>query len=56
MSLDDLRDDLLGDWAPDKSSVDTTAYTLIGRKLLDEFRVMIEQVHDRKIPGDIVET
>jgi hypothetical protein len=54
--LQDLKAELLGDWGPTKSSVDTTALTLIGSKLLDEFRVMIEQVYDKRVPGEIVET
>ena len=56
MNLADLKAELIGDWSPSKDSTNTTGLTLIGSKLLDEFRVMIEQVHDRKIPGEIVET
>ena len=56
MNLQDLKAELLGDWGPTKNSTNTTALTLIGSKLLDEFRVMIEQVHDENIPGEIVET
>jgi len=56
VNLADLKAELIGDWSPSKDSTNTTGLTLIGSKLLDEFRVMIEQVHDRKIPGEIVET
>jgi hypothetical protein len=56
VNLADLKAELIGDWSPSKDSTNTTGLTLIGSKLLDEFRVMIEQVHDRRIPGEIVET
>lgn len=65
MNLASLKSELLGDWdttgknvvfGNGNNSAETSSLTLIGPKLLDEFRVMIEQVHDRKIPGEIVET
>ena len=56
MNLDELKAELLGDWGPQKSSVDTTALTLIGGRLLDEFRTLIEDVVANNVRGDIVET
>lgn len=54
--LNDLKAELLGDWGPHSTSVETTALTLVGEKLLDEFEWMIRKVVAEKIPGDIVET
>ena len=65
MNLEEIRAEILGDWyekgwnvvlGNGRDSADTTALSLIGPKLLNEFRVMIEQAHDRRIPGEIVET
>lgn len=56
MNLPSLKSELLGDWGPTTSSADTTALTLIGPRLLDEFRYMIEQAHLNGVPGDVVET
>jgi O-methyltransferase len=54
VNLDKLKEQLLGDWNRDSSSVETTALTLIGPKLLDELRDMIEG--SITVPGHIVET
>lgn len=54
MNLEDLKAELLGDWNYASTSVETTALTLIGGRLLDEFRDLIERSDD--VPGDIVET
>lgn len=56
MSLDELKAELVGDWGPLADSANTTALTLIGGRLLDEFRELIEQVVVDNVPGDIMET
>lgn len=56
LSLDELKAELLGDWGPLKTSIDTSALTLIGSKLMDEFRFLIEDVELKQVPGEIVET
>lgn len=57
MNLDALKTELLGDWhglGGQATSVNTTALTLIGSRLLDEFRDITERAEE--FPGDIVET
>ena len=63
MNLDKVKEELLGDWEEKKhylvfgngpSISETTSLTLIGPRLLDEFRDLIERSQD--VPGHIVET
>lgn len=70
--LDELRESLLGDWETARmrmtptfqtqdgglviGGVATTALTMIGAKLLDEFADTIHQAVLEEIPGHIVET
>jgi len=57
LNLNSLKAELVGDWKNALStSAETTALTLIGPKLLDEFQSLIEHVVEEDIPGDIVET
>ena len=56
MNLSDLKAELLGDWGPQSTSVETTALTLIGGKLLDEFQGLIQAVVSSETRGEIVET
>ena len=70
MTLDEIKEVILGDFervalgnptfikGQDVSlfSFDTTALSMIGSKLLDEFRTMIENAVRDDIPGHIVET
>ena len=52
--LEALKRELLGDWGWQSDSTNTTALTLIGDRLLDELKDLIEKSVD--IPGDFVET
>ena len=56
MSLDELKAELLGDWSVRTNSATTTALTLIGGRLLDELRDILERVVADDVPGHFVET
>jgi len=53
VNLDQLKAAILGDWNDPTNNANTTALTLIGSRLLDEFRHLIERAQN--VPGDIVE-